>query len=205
MARASLSSWESRHFPGRGGVPVCPSRRRVVAPMRCASLRLNPQRWSASGRRLSPPPRAVPTIRGRMLRRDVDGAIRHPTGRRPASWKERRWLEIREARCVGCRTVSPAMVPLPARMAPVCQPRPKERSSRSSGQLAAVPKIAETRAEKAIAMGRATAPLNGCRSRHCVPVVPSPALPAGLVAFAFCERRLSVHSEWKALSSEGQS
>src|SRR5262245_15010617 len=45
----------------------------------------------------------MPTIGGRLQRRDVDGAIRHPTGRRPAPGRRARWLEIQGDRCVGYR------------------------------------------------------------------------------------------------------
>ena len=36
----------------------------------------------------------MPRMAGRLLRRDVDGAIRHPTCRRPAPGRRARWLEI---------------------------------------------------------------------------------------------------------------
>src|SRR5262249_36157841 len=53
---------------------------------------------------------------------------------------------------------------------------------RAGGPLARLPKIAEARAPKGNALGRATAPFIGCGVGTRAPGAPSPALPAGLEA-----------------------
>jgi hypothetical protein len=154
-------------------------------------------------------PRTVPTIVRRLQRRDVDGAIRRSRA------SDRRPEGERDGSRSG-RPGKPADGEAPAmagnrRPPNGCMAGSDASATEQSGWPKSGPgqKPPLTRAPKGCPLGRATAPILGCRVGARVPVAPSRPRPAGPVAFAACERRTlgSRHMErapaaryWSALN-----